>query len=257
MPNLSGGFAPLFRHPSRGRGQMRGIKGIVTSALLAGASVMLFAGPASATITKSPSFAGYGATATTPFASFSGSLTAPTTVTCPASGQVDMNMAVTLGSASDTAYFSTDFFCSNGSVVTGDAYASICYGGPTCPQGNVAFKPGDVLHFKLAESASTGYTTLTVTNATQQQIASAAVHQLPSFTSVQAGTSFCCSSGTSQNITPIPSFTAVKFSALKFNGALLSALSPAESEMYDGTVLQVATSAISSTGGFTNTFKHV
>jgi len=107
------------------------------------------------------------------------------------------------------------------------------------------------------ESAGTGYTTLTVTNVTQQQIGSAAIHQLPSFTSVQVGTTFCCSSGTSQNITPIPSFTAVKFSALKFDGALLSALSPAESEMYDHTVLQVATSAISSTGGFTNTFKHV
>jgi hypothetical protein len=233
------------------------IKRVVTSALLAGASVMLFAGPASATITKSPSFAGYTATATTPFTSFSGSLTAPATVSCPASAQVDMNMAVTLGSASETAYFSTDFFCSNGSVQTGDAYAAICFGGSTCPQGYVGFKPGDVLHFKLAESASTGYTTLTVTNATEQQIASAAIHQLPSFTSVRAGTSFCCATGTSPNITPIPSFTAVKFSALKFGGNLLSALSPSESKMYDGTVLQVATSAISSTGGFTNSFKHV
>lgn len=218
---------------------------------------MLFAGPAWATITKSASFAGYNATATTPFTSFSGSLTAPTTVTCPATAQLDMNMAVTLGSASATAYFSTDFDCSNGSLAFGDAYAAISCGSVTCPQGNVSFKPGDVLHFKLVESTSTGYTTLTITNATQQQIASAAIHQLPSFTSVQAGTTFCCATGTSPNITPIPSFTAVKFSALKFDGALLSALSPSESEMYDGTVRQVATSAISSTGGFTNTFKHV
>lgn len=236
---------------------MQGKGKILTSVLLAGASVMLFAGPASASITKSPSFAGYKATAATPFTSFSGSLTAPATVTCPATAQVDMNMGVTLGSASGTAYFSTDLFCSNGSVVSGEAYAAACFpAAGTCPQGYVLFKPGDVVRFKLVESASTGYTTLTVTNATQQQIGSAAVHQLPSFTSVQVGTQFCCSSGTSQNVTPIPSFTAVKFSELKFGGALLSALSPGKSEMYDGSVLQMATSAISSTGGFANTFKH-
>jgi hypothetical protein len=232
---------------------MRGTKGFVTSVLLAGVIVMVFAGPASATINKSSFFAGYDATATTPFTSFSGSVITPT-VTCPAAAQVSMDMDITLGSASGTAYFVTSFFCNNGSVQFGEAYVSPCFpNAATCPQGYVLFKPGDTVHFKLAESASTGYTTLTVTNATQQEIGSAAVHQLPSFTSVKAGTSF----GTSGNVTPIPSFTGVKFSALNFGGALLSALSPSEFEMYDGTVLQVATSAISSTGGFSNVFKHV
>ena len=57
--------------------------------------------------------------------------------------------------------------------------------------------------------------------------------------------------------TPIPSFTPVKFTSLKFNGAILSSFKPVKIEMFDGATLQVATSSISSTGSFSNTFKHV
>jgi hypothetical protein len=49
----------------------------------------------------------------------------------------------------------------------------------------------------------------------------------------------------------------VTYAQLKFNGALLSSMSPTESNLYDGSVLQVATSAITSTGSFSTKFVHI
>jgi hypothetical protein len=52
-------------------------------------------------------------------------------------------------------------------------------------------------------------------------------------------------------------FTSVKYSQLKFDGAFLSTMSPTKYNMYDGSVLQVSTAAISAGGTFSTVFKHV
>ena len=95
-----------------------------------------------------------------------------------------------------------------------------------------------------------------ITNSAEKQTASASAHSLLSEPDINATTGFCCSNAQG-NVTPIPSFTPIKFSNLKFNGRILSSFHPSSWDMYDGKILQVATSSISSSGTFTNTFKHV
>jgi hypothetical protein len=100
-----------------------------------------------------------------------------------------------------------------------------------------------------------GTSTVTLSNVTAKESASATVTATPSYTSIDAETSIF--NGFGGNVTPIPSFTPVKYGNLKFGGSLLSSFSPTKTEMYDGSVLQVATSAISTTGGFSTIFKHI
>jgi hypothetical protein len=81
----------------------------------------------------------------------------------------------------------------------------------------------------------------------------------PSLTQVSVETSFCEESpvSTCSNVSPIPTFTAVKYANFKFNGAFLPAFSPTKYNLYNGSVLQVSTTSISSTSGsFSTVFKH-
>ena len=123
------------------------------------------------------------------------------------------------------------------------------------PEAQVNAKPGDSLTFSLSENTATSTTTITAINSTEKQTASASAHILLKESVINAETGIFGSKPGS--VTPIPKFTPITLANLKFNGAILSSFHPTEFEMYDGSTLQVATSAISSTGSFTNTFKHV
>jgi len=222
---------------------------------VAGTVTLMLSVPAAAAV-HSKDFAGYIATSATGITSFTGTLSLPT-VTCPATGSPSVEPQIFL---SGDSLYSIDFTwfagCSNGSLSLIAAEADFCpNAGSFCsPIGAINAAPGDSLQFAMSESTKTSTTTLKLTDSTKKQTASASVHALLSETSIQAGTLFCCGTG---NITPIPSFTPIKFGNLKFNGAILSSFSPIRYEMYDGTTLQAATSSISATGAFTNTFKHV
>ena len=224
---------------------------------LAGAVTMMLSAPAAAApaVVHSKDFAGYKATSSTGITGFTGTLNLPS-VTCPATGSPSLEPQIFL--SGDSLYsidFSEFLGCSNGSPSLIAAEADFCpNAGSSCsPIGGVEPAPGDSLQFAMSENTKTSTTTLKLTDSTKKQTASASVHALLSETGIQAGTSFCCGTG---NITPIPSFTPIKFGNLKFNGAILSSFSSTSYEMYDGTTLQAATSSISSTGTFTNTFKH-
>jgi hypothetical protein len=227
---------------------------------LAGALAMMLSAPAAATsaVVHTKNSAGYSATSPTGITSFTGTLNVPT-ITCPATGSLFMSVSVNLGGdSSGSIVFTLDGNCSSGSLFGLDAAAFFCLsstGGICEPEAHVAAAAGDVLNFSLSEHTSTSTSTVTVINPTEKQSSSASAHTLLSEPSINAQTDI--SGSKPGNVTPIPSFTPIKFSNLKFNGEILSSFSPIKFEMYDGTTLQVATSSISSTGTFTNTFKHV
>ena len=170
-----------------------------------------------------------------------------------------MSASVNLaGAPSGFIVFTLDAQCSSGSLFLLSATAFFCFsstGGICEPEAQVNAAAGDVLNFSLSEDTKTSTSTVEVINSTEKQSSSASAHTLLSEPSITAQTSI--SGSKPGNVTPIPSFTPIKFSDLKFNGAILSSFSPFKYEMYDGTTLQVATSSISSAGTFTNTFKHV
>jgi hypothetical protein len=227
---------------------------------LAGALAMMLSAPAAAAsaVVHTKNNAGYSATSSTGITSFTGSLNVPT-ITCPATGSPFMSASVNLaGASSGPIVFTLDADCSSGSLFLLYAAAFFCLsstGGICEPEAQVNAAAGDVLNFSLREDTKTSTSTVEVINPTEKQSSSASAHTLLSEPSITAQTFI----GGSKpgNVTPIPSFTPIKFSDLKFNGAILSSFSPTKFEMYDGTTLQVATSSISSAGTFTNTFKHV
>jgi hypothetical protein len=227
---------------------------------LAGALATMLSAPAAATsvVVHTKNSAGYSATSSTGITRFTGSLNVPT-ITCPATGSPFMSAFVSLGGASSGSIrFTLDVNCSSGSLFLSDAAAFFCLGstGGICePEAQVSAAAGDVLNFSLSEDTKTSTSTVEVINSTEKQTSSASAHTLLSEPSIGAETFIAGSKP--GNVTPIPSFTPIKFSDLKFNGAILSSFSPTKIEMYDGTTLQVATSSISSAGTFTNTFKHV
>lgn len=227
---------------------------------LAGALAVTLSVPAAAApaALHTKNNAGYTANSATGITSFTGTLGVPT-ITCPATGSTFISAAVNLGGdSSGSMVFTWDTTCSNGTLFGLDAAAFFCLsstGGICEPEAHVAAAPGDVLNFSLSENTATTTSTVSVVNSTEKQSSSASAHVLLSESVINAETDI--SGSKPGNVTPIPSFTPIKFGNLKFNGAILSSFSPLKFEMYDGTTLQVATSAISSTGTFTTTFKHV
>jgi len=202
--------------------------------------------------------AGYQGNSSAGITKFTGSVNVPT-ITCPTTGSPFMDATISLGgSSSGSLNFMWNASCTNGSLSLEGAAAIMCLGsaGGICePEAQVNAAAGDSLTFSLRENTATSTTTITVINSTEQQTASASAHILLKESVVNAETDI---SGTKPgSVTPIPKFTPITFGNLKINGAILSSLHPIEFEMYDGTTLQVATSSISSTGTFTNTFKHV
>jgi hypothetical protein len=227
-------------------------------AIAVAASALLFAAPAGAA--TSPDSAGYTAMASSPITTFSGGITVPTP-TCPGTGQVEMDMDISLIDSTTFTGVQFDAYlsCFDGQLASGFLDASVGFGSSS--QGSLAavsVSPGDVLKLSMVENATKGTTSVAVTNETTGFSATASGKVLPSLTQISAKTSFSGSSGPGGTISPIPSFKSVKYSNLKFNGAFLSTMSPTKYNMYDGTVLQVSTTAISTTTGtFSTVFKHV
>jgi Peptidase A4 family len=207
----------------------------------------------SAAIAKSNSSAGYTATDPSPITSFSGTLNVPT-VTCPSSGNVNMNANINLTDpvSSYGAGFGWLIICSGGTATYSAAAAEVFMGAGEISAGEVAISNGDTLNLAMTNKA--GVIKVSVTDTTSKVSASASAAVPASLTSILAKTLF--SNGQSGNISPIPSFTNIQYGHLKFNAAILSSLSPTEYQMYDGTVLQVATNPIGAAGTFTTTFKH-
>jgi hypothetical protein len=226
---------------------------------LASVIMMMLSGPvtAAAPVMHAKNFAGYTAISATGITSFTGSLKVPT-VKCPTAGSSNITVSVDLGSSSYQVLFGLQANCFNGSLNSLAASAIFCpSSGSSCgPSAGVSTAAGDSIQFSMSENKKTKTTTVSLTNSSEKQTASASVRSLLSQPDIGATTGFCC--GNAQgNVTPIPSFTPISFGNLKFNSLILSSFSPARFNMYDGAVLQVATSSISSAGTFTTTFKHV
>jgi hypothetical protein len=222
-------------------------------AAAAGAMILL-AGPALAapsTIIGSDTEAGYSATVSTAITSLSSGLSVPT-VTCPATGNLSLLSEFYLKPATgtETGLLGWNDTCTGG--VLSQPFAFVDVGGANA---SINISAGDSLKFSLAQATGTSAVTLKVTDATNGLGASVSANVSPSFTIISAVT--FVSNGSTGNVTPIPSFTPIHFSALKVNGAILTTFTPAEYEMYDGTTLQIATSTISTAGTFTTTFRHV
>jgi hypothetical protein len=223
------------------------------------------ASPSTSLVVHNTNFAGYAlpGPAASPITTFSGAIKMPT-VTCPStSGGGTFSATVQIYDFSgNIAAFTVAGQC----VPTApgfppqDLSASvqmISTSSPSLEAGaSVGVAPGQTVHATITENAPTGFTSLSITNSTTRASGSASTPLVPSMTGVQAGLTL---NGTvpGTSFTPIPSFTAFSFIGLKFNGATLATLSPTEYQMYDGSTLQVATSAIGAGGSFNTIFKHV
>jgi hypothetical protein len=214
-------------------------------------------------IAQSPGFAGYNATAPSAITMFSGSIKMPT-VTCPLTGgpsSFGANVEIQ-DTSGNIAAFTVGGQCSpmNGGppTISPASIQLVSNFSPSLDAGaSVGVVAGQTIHATITEHATTGFTSLTITNPTTRASGSASTPLVPSFTGVQAGLQQFSLSGPGTSFTPIPTFTMFSFIGLKFNGATLATLNPTESEMYDGSTLQVATSAIAAGGTFNTIFKHV
>jgi hypothetical protein len=231
-------------------------------ACLLGVVASTAASAAGFAVSKNANFAGYDATASTPITTFSGGITLPT-VTCPTTGSGSSFFAeVDLGDAFGTvAILSVGGQClpANNGVATifPASIQLISNVSPSLDAGaSVGLAAGQTVNATITVNTGAGMTSLTITNPATKTKGSASTPLAPSFTSVNAGLDQTAFSGPG-NVTPIPTFTAFTFSGLKFNGATLATLSPTESEMFDGSTLQVATSTIAANGSFSTIFKHV
>ncbi len=108
-----------------------------------------------------------------------------------------------------------------------DAFADFCpTAGETCgPSAATNIAAGDLLKLSMTTNTAKSTTTVSISNVTEHQSASATIGAVVSLTFISAVTTFSNAGGTG-NVTPIPTFTTVAFGALKFNGALLSTLAP-------------------------------
>ena len=210
---------------------------------------------AAPTVTKSDNSAGYSVIAGSPITSFSGTLNVPK-VTCPATGSSGMSAVISLSdpSSAGSASFGWSANCSGGSAQYDDSFAGLILDGRFAGT-DTTIAPGDSLKFSMTQSTTKGTVKVTVIDETNKLSGTATAHIDPSLTDLAAETSFFVG-GSSGVVTPIPSFTPVVFGSLKFNGVALSSLNPTKIEMYDGIVLQVATSSIGSSGTFSTTFRH-
>jgi hypothetical protein len=231
--------------------------------LLLGAAATPVASAANPLVVQNPNFAGYSATAPSAITTFSGAIKVPT-VTCPSTGGGSSFFATAeIGDSSGIfVNFTVGGQCLpvNGGAPT-IAPASIELSSNYSPSfdtgASVGVAAGQTVRATITEHAATGFTSLTISNPTTKASGSASTPLLPSFKDVQAGLQQDAFSGPGTSFTPIPSFTMFSFIGLKYNGATLATLSPTQSEMYDGSTLQVATSAISAAGTFNAIFKHV
>ncbi len=202
----------------------------------------------------STSFAGYSASDPSPVTTFSGTLTVPA-FTCPAAGQVYLDATVSMNSVTGQgADFGWSAYCYNGTANYESASVSVQDLASLLVGANIGIAPGQSVRATITQNAKSGKTTVAIKNLTTLASATGNTPNLMSFSEITAGLSDQNYSGV--GIT-IPSFTKATFGSLLFNGATLATLSPTKSNLYNGTTLQVATSAISAGGTFSAVFKHV
>jgi hypothetical protein len=232
--------------------QRRGRVGGAGAAALGGAALaalLAVVGPAGAAVPDTAqhgSVAGY-ATVSTGITSFSGSMTVPT-LTCPTQST---NISVYSQVQAGNVQFELAGDCNSTSQYFA-AYATAA-GANAYSQSHFEVWAGQKVTYSATWNLKTGSTKLVVTNATTK--ASTSLF-LPSGIAVplsyEVQFEACCGSP----LTPIPAFTPWVFGPQQINGASLATLSPTQYNMYNGTVLQAATSALTTAGGFTVTFKH-
>jgi hypothetical protein len=225
--------------------------------------LLLFSSTASAvpdSIVHSTSFAGYTASITTAVPTVTGTLTVPT-VTCPASGYADVSSGVFLRGTG--SMFSEVFIlCYNGAMEQAPLLEVSVNGGSGSnggSSGTVFVSPGDMLSFSLTDNTTSKTLVGVVKDKTTGYSASATapgtIEPVPGTPlNVQAGTTV---TGNGTGSTVVPAFTpGFTIGVLKLGTSTLSAFSPTESEMFNGTTLQISTSKILTGGSFTNTFVH-
>ena len=225
-----------------------------TTAVVGVAAVSLATPAYASTPTRhSPNTAGYAATDSSPVTSFAGSLNVPT-VTCPSTGTVAINANVTIvdSVSGDGVGIGWQIVCTTGTESISPAEAAVFNQTGVLSLGEVGIAGGDALSLSMTDKA--GNYTAKVTDKTNQQAASASAPLPVSLTGITVETTF--HNGGSGNISPIPSFSPITYGGMKFNGATLSTLSPTRFLMYDGTVLQVNTTQITTGGSFSTDFVH-
>jgi hypothetical protein len=233
----------------------------MVSTLLIAAGPTALANPLSAaSVVHSTDFAGYNATITTPVTTVTGTLTVPT-VTCPAAGLNEMSSGINLD-GTGSMFAEVFILCYDGALeqnplleVGINSSAGPTEGGI----GDIAVSSGDRLSFSLSDDTAAKSLAGLVKDKTNGFSASA---KGPGSIEPMAGTPLSVQAGTSvvgngTGPTTVPSFTpGFTIGALKFGSSTLSTFSPMESEMYNGTTLQIATGKISTAGSFITTFKH-
>ncbi len=200
---------------------------------------------------QSSYFAGYSASASTWVSSFQGSLTVPK-VTCPATGTYTIEPSL-WASERGPAYVQVYelISCVNGrsasdqfNVVIGSFLHSV-----VPRSASLATVAGDQLSFKMVNKSLAG-ATVTLSDTTAGTSVSASQMGVGYLVSIGAGTNL------NGPASPIPAFTPITFGDVTFNLSTLTAFSVTKSELYDGFVLQVSTSDISTGGTFQNDFVH-
>jgi hypothetical protein len=243
---------------------MKAVTRLVASAAAASYLLGMLISPASSAlrggVIASPVEAGYQATDSTPIKTFTGTITIPA-LRCPAAGMRNINAEVQLtDNSGDFAALGWNATCDKGTVglSSAEAWMSTPQGSKhTTASGNTSVAPGQTLRFAMTVSplGVSGSVKNVATGASGSL--SFPMTKPPSFKRIGAQLQFANPSSPGGNVSPIPSFTKVTFSNLRFNGATLATLSPTEFEEYNGTTLQVATGPISASGTFTTIFKHV
>jgi len=215
---------------------------------MASASV---AGASTPATTRTTFFAGYIAGITGTATAFGVHVSIPT-MTCPATGSIELQTEVELHTSGNFLVFSNSVSCSDGTATSEGFEAGIfpSSGGFDAAAANLATLPGDSLNMSL-KIASSRKATMKISDTTAGTSASATAPVAGSLTSVEAGTGVFGSSPT-----VVPQFTPIAFTSLKVGSASLSSLSPGKYEIYNGNRLQVSTGRLSSRGSFTNTFVH-
>lgn len=205
---------------------------------------------------KSTDSAGYSATYSAGLGNFSGSLTVPT-VTCPSGVDDSMYADIDLLNASgQTASAGWLLQCNGGSLEYINSFIEV-ENTIHDSTGDTDISAGDVINFNGVENTTAGTYTLTLTDKTTGWSTTSAEPIAPSFTSLNAGLYFNCTSGCSGNgVSPIPTFTTVPFNKLTFNNTSLASFSPTKFQLYNGSTLQVSVGAVAKSGTFTDTFVH-
>lgn len=230
-------------------------------ATVVASAVAVSASPAYASVSQQRNEAGYTGTSPSAVTKAGGTMNVPT-VNCAGTTAdnpaMDPSVLLIDPTSLITAQLSLLISCSGGSAVYAGAEGFV-FGGSTqfLNVGPVGISPGDNVSFSFVQRWGTDV--IKIADVTSHTKAKGQVSPAtpPSFTNVVAASLFSCFSGCTPggNVAPIPSFTDIAFGSWTFNRTTLTGLnSLSESEMFNGSDLQVSTSGIDASGSFSNGF---